>query len=102
MYFDPGFISTDGQTDYKFSPLNQIGPIDESSFMRFEDYDLSNLCPICEGDGQKVFCNLNNEYSESLLRFKQKAGINVPDLRGEYFHFMPDYFLENHVFCLFF
>ena len=43
MYFDPGFISTDGQTDFKFSPLNQIGQIDESSFIKFEDYNLSNL-----------------------------------------------------------
>ena len=82
MYFDPGFISTDGQTDFKFSPLNQIGQIDESSFIKFEDYNLSNLCPICEVDGQIVFCDLNNEY------FKQKAGMNIPALNQEFFNFI--------------
>ena len=68
MYFDPG------QTDYKFSALNQVGPIDEGSFLKFEAYDLTNLCPICEVNGQKVFCDLNNEHCESLLNVKQKAG----------------------------
>ena len=62
MFFDPGFMSTDGQTDYKFSAIHQVEPMDENSFLKFEDYDLSNLCAVCELDGQKVVCDLKNEH----------------------------------------
>ena len=92
MYFDPGFISTNGQTEYKFTPLNEVGHIEQNSFLSYEQYDLSNLCVICEEQGQTVFCNLNNEHCESLLRLKQKVGVQIPEYNQEFFEFLPDNF----------
>ena len=57
IFFDPGFISTDNQTKYKFDAINKVGPVDETLYLQFEDYNLSNLCSVCELDGQEVFCD---------------------------------------------
>ena len=95
MFFDPGFMSTNGQMDYKFNAINEVGSIDENSFVKCEGYDLSNLCAVCELDGQKDFCDLNNKHCESLQKFKQKTGVNIPDLKLEYFHFIPNDFLQK-------
>ena len=67
IFVDPGFISTDGQTNYKFNAINQVGPINENTFVKFEDCNLSNLCAVCKLDGQEVYKNSSKRQELIIL-----------------------------------
>ena len=67
----------------------------ESKFIRYVDYNMSNLCQICANKGEKYFCNLYNLDCKSLDQFRKQSGIERPGFKCEFLNCKP----QNIKYC---
>ena len=95
LFFYQGHISNKEDSINEYKSIHFDGFLKESKFMKYVDYNMSNVCQICANKGEKYLCNLNNLDCKSLDQFRKQSGIERPGFKCEFLNCKP----QNIKYC---
>ena len=95
LIFEPGYIYEEENPEYQYKSVEHNQQTNESKFMRFIDFDLTNICQVCICKGEKFFCNFKNVDCLSLLHFKVKTKVDENALtKCNFFNCWPQNYMS--------